>query len=163
MQTAQLIASLEEHQTGILANMRRAEAVIACPEAFDMAQVARLRWELLRLLSGYQMFKHRQIFDVLIHAGSFEQRPVAARMKADCEALGEEVKRFITQRSAAGAGETVEVYRADVRRFITRLREHLSYERAAAIALLTPVDGVHVAIPPRAASSHRPDRPTPIG
>ncbi|MGP7795687.1 hypothetical protein [Sphingomonas sp. CLY1604] len=162
MKDQQQVDRLLEHQAGIRANMDRAARLLAIGGAPDMAGLARLRWELVRLLAAYQMFKHREIFDPHIAGGSADRARTARALKVDCLALGEEVRRFVARHSS-GAVESPEVYRAEALAFIARMRGHLDYERRAAAALLACDAPGRPIIPPPPGWSLRRDRPTPAG
>lgn len=162
MTDQQRVDRLLEHQAGIRANMDRAARLLAIGGTPDMAALARLRWELVRLLAAYQMFKHREIFDPHIAGGAADRVRTARALKADCLALGEEVRRFVTQHSS-GAVESPDVYRAEALAFIARLRGHLDYEQSASAALLGCDPRARRFIPPPPGWSLHPDRPTPAG
>lgn len=153
-----LATQLRDHQRVILANIDRAKRLLRAADAPDPAEIARLRWELIRLLTAYRIFKHREIFDPLIARGSSAQMSCAQRMKADCIRLETEVRDFVARRSRFSAQETVEQFRADVFRFLTGIAQHLEGEERAATALLGPITAgtpLRAALPARRAEPQR--------
>ncbi|MBI0473807.1 hypothetical protein D9601_00320 [Sphingomonas sp. MA1305] len=150
-----LVARLREHQAAILANTNRARQALA-EGVPDDALLARLRWEMVRLMSAYQYFKHREVFDVLIADGNNNEARIARRLKAECISLGEEVRRFVADRSGTQSA-SAQAQRGQILAFIDRIWEHMDYERRAVIAILDPADGeaAHVIPPPAVEAAQR--------
>lgn len=135
------IARLREHQAAILANFEATRQLLRAEMPEDPRGLARLRGELVRLLSGYQYFKHHEIFDRLIADGPSENARIGRRLKAECISLGEEVRLHVARWNAVGAEESWTDYRPVVAAFIEQIIAHMDYELRAAIAVLTPDEG----------------------
>lgn len=140
-----LVARLHDHQTAILASTERARRTLA-EEAPDPVVLARLRWEMVRLMTAYQFFKHREVFDVLIANGSDDEARIARRLKADCISLGEDVRRYVAYRNSADQTGTWAQQREQGLSFVGRIRQHLDHERRAMIALLGRNEGERASI-----------------
>ena len=89
-----LLQRLHEHQESALSIMRGAEASLRGPGR-DVAALARARWALMRTLTAYQIFKHREVFDPAIGGPVLGDAQRAARMKRACMAMGEDFKGYV--------------------------------------------------------------------
>lgn len=111
----------------------RQEPKLAQPE------IAQIRWQLLRVLREYQLFKHNEIFDPLIAANRTELAMMAKRLKAACIAAGEAYQAHTIRWTEQGALESWTEYQQAVLKIVERVEEHLRSERMAVTALLAGV------------------------
>lgn len=97
--------------------------------------LAHLRWQLLRLLREYQLFKHGEIFDPLLRAGDENRRAQAASLKSRCIAMAAVVSEHSRRWTVAGTLDHDD-YPDEARALIFRIGAHLVQERAGVEHLL---------------------------
>lgn len=107
MDSQRVIKHLEEQQARITMLLHGARDLLASGHP-----TAVLRWQLVRALREYQLFKHREIFDPLAGSLNPQLADLACGMKmrciATCNAYGDHVQRWsngaaVGKRSAARA------------------------------------------------------------
>ena len=131
-----LLTRLGDHQQSALALMRGAEAMLRDP-ARDAAALARARWALMRVLTAYQLFKHREIFDPAVGGTVLGDAQRAARMKRACTQVGEEFRRYVATWSRTDVAAAWDSYQPAALAMIERLRDHFAREKAEVEALLS--------------------------
>ena len=131
-----LVERLVEHQRTIAAIAERALPLLAVDSQPDPMALSRLRWELVRAMTAYQHFKHREIFDPAIKRGTGHLQHMAEVMKTDCVALGDEFTRYVQHWSSVGTADRWHEYRQDALAMSTRLRRHVEREGQAISAML---------------------------
>jgi len=153
METPRLIAELARHHDAVAAHLSGTRKLLALSPELALPQIARRRWELIRLLRGYQLFKHVELFDPLIRRRG-PTASLAADMKARCVVLGEEVTAHIRRWSSSDAIGAWRQYVVEEAAMIERLRGHLRREREEAQRLApaaaTPGASTRAAPPPAA-------------
>ena len=128
---------LHEHQGEILALMRTAEPMLTDPLARDVPGLARARWALMRALTAYQMFKHREIFDPLIAKAAPGEAHRLLRMKRACLDLGDVFRAYVQRWSACDVEGRWAEYQPAALAMMARLRTHIAREREEVTALLS--------------------------
>jgi len=130
---------LDAYQNRIYALIETAQGLL--PLTSDAAQpgLAHLRWQLLRLLREYQLFKHNEIFNPLMESSQPDLVAMATRLKASCIASGEEYRLHTTRWSGRGATEDWSGYQQATSDIIEGLYRHLQAERADVQILLSKV------------------------
>ncbi|MBV9842841.1 MAG: hypothetical protein JOY99_15110 [Sphingomonadaceae bacterium] len=123
------------YQDRIEALLARAEMALAARGKLDAGEIGHIRWELARLLSEYQIFKHVRLFDPLIAQGG-PRSAAAAAMKESCVAVGEAFRAHVLKWGAAAILDRPAAYRAATMVEIARLRTHLKRERDGVRTLL---------------------------
>lgn len=137
MRVGDAIQRLEAYQTRIDAVLTRTgRALDVTPR--DPVALAHLRWELLRLLREYQLFKHGELFEPLLRGGDAGRRMRAATLKDRCLAMAEVVTEHTQRWTVAGTADAGS-YTDEARALLVRLVQHLSEERSGVAHLL---DGV---------------------
>ena len=136
MKHAALLNRLHQHQEDALAIMRDAEPMLTDPARRDIAQLARARWALMRVLTAYQLFKHGQVFDPTVSGRLLGDAARAARMKEACAAMGEAFRDHVTRWSSSDVAGEWEVYRPAALGMIAKLRAHITRERSEITTLL---------------------------
>lgn len=131
-----MFRQLQAHQDRISAIVASKEAILHAPGAPDTAALARLRWELVRALSAYRLFKHTQLFDRLATRGSPAQAALAAEMKAACAVMEEDLRAYVRQWSGVAVTDAWASYRPAALAMMRRLGDHLARERGEAMRLL---------------------------
>ena len=134
-----MLAALDDHQAKIVAIVRRGDALLAVDARPDPALLSQKRWELTRLLSAYQAFKHHQLFDPVVRTGPPARARVASQMKAECIALGEEYRAHVARCTNLDIVAHWESYRPAVARLLARLEAHMSRERWVVSSILLPM------------------------
>ena len=108
-----------------------------CADALDPAMVSSARWRFVRVLTGYQVFKHQQIFDPVVQHGSMLDADAARQLKAECILISEAFRSYIAKWSTSGITDREAEYRRDAEGMILRVRTHIARERRGIEALLT--------------------------
>lgn len=135
MDRARALAALGEHQSTIAALLRQSRERLDLDQAANAASLAALRWQLMRALRAYQLFKHRVIFDPAAKSGNAAEALRAAAMKERCLAIGEvfteHVKRWSDGRAIAAWPD----YVAAASTLVDQIADHLERESAEVRAL----------------------------
>lgn len=127
--------ALDDHQQRLLAKLGENDALLRAAEP-DSHALGCVRWQLVRLLREYQLFKHRRIFDPAIRSGVTLARAQAETMKAECIAAGEAIARFVLTWSAVEGPVDWSAYRLAALDLHLAIRRHVVRERRGVIALL---------------------------
>lgn len=135
METPRLIAELARHHDAVLAHLNVTRRLLALPAQTAQPQLARRRWELIRILRAYQLFKHGELFDPLIRRGG-PAAPLARAMKDRCSSLGDAVAAHIRLWSTTGATVAWGDYVAAETAMVDRLLGHLRRESEEARRLV---------------------------
>ena len=154
---------LNDHQNGIVALLDEKEPLVVADARHDVATLARARWALMRALTAYAMFKHREIFDPLIAKARPADAHKLLRMKRACLELGDEFRAYVQKWSAADVQTHWTEYRPAACAMIARIRAHLARERADVAALQPRRAARPHRLPPPAIPPPRPGRPIPAG
>jgi len=146
METPRLIAELTRHHEAVLAHLAETRRVLRLPPDEALPLLTRRRWALVRLLRGYQLFKHVELFDPLIRRGG-APGAAAAAMKARCVLVGDKVSAHIR----SGSSADVRGYLAAETAVIDLLQAHVAREGEEARRLV-PAASAPAASPVRAAA-----------
>lgn len=130
---------LGEHQRTIAALLDEADSVFEGSDPLSSDALAHLRWQLVRRLRTYQLFKHIELFDPIMAAGDAERARSAGEMKARCLTAGNAYNDHVRKWTVLGMGVDPLRYRAEGQTIVARLREHLRREAADAKVLLERV------------------------
>ena len=131
-----LLARLDQHQAKTLAIISRGDVLLAADAIPDPGLLDQSRTELTDVLSAYQMFKHRELFDPIIQDGPLDKARLAGQMKAECIALGEEYGAHVARCANLDIPAHWDSYRPAVLRLLARIRTHIMRERWIAASLL---------------------------
>lgn len=142
MDTRRALALLEDHQAALLSLIGGAHAMLDLSPEDARLELARLRWEALRRLRAYQIFKHGEIFDPLLASGSVDQRRAAGRMKERCLAMGERFVRYVNRWGIDDAAAEWDEYRIAVRLMTDALMKHIAEERRDVPQLLVDTGSI---------------------
>jgi hypothetical protein len=141
-----LLERLHGFQDRALAIVEHTEAILRSGSAANAIELGHARWELTRVLTAYQMFMHRELFQPVIDGGRADRARIAIGLKADCIAIGEDFRHYVAKWSAVGITDRWAEYKAAALAIITRLRRHIARERwAAEQLLLAPSSGLSAA------------------
>jgi hypothetical protein len=141
MPTQRLLAIFDDHHHRATAIMAAQRTLLASGSAPDPAAHARHRWELLRVLVEFQLFKHRDVFDPLIRQGDPRTAPRAQLLKTECAALGAEVRAFVVRWSDGSVEADWERFRTASLALIAMVERGLAEQRRTLATM--------VAVPPR--------------
>ena len=98
--------------------------------------MAKARWAAVRQLREYQVFKHTEIFDVVVRSGNAIQAAQARQLAARCIATGEAFQAHVTRWGSQDVVAQWALYQPAVTAMIARLRRSLASEQVAIAALL---------------------------
>lgn len=129
------LVRLDEHQSAILTLLRDEEAMLT-DERRDVAGLARARWTMMRALTAYQLFKHREIFDPAIAGKVLRDGLKAERMKAACIAIGDDFRDHVQRWSGSDVAGDWSRYQPAALTMVKRLRAHVARERVDVASLL---------------------------
>lgn len=133
------LAQLDAYQLRVQELTQASRQFIRRDAAAAQPDLAHTRWQLLRVLREYQLFKHNEVFDPLIAASRPELVAMASRLKAACMRAAEDYRLHTLHWSEHGAADRWEEYQAAVLSIAERIDEHLETERAAIALLLSNV------------------------
>lgn len=135
------IEQLVAHQDGVLVIINRILALLTDPLG-DCAAIGRHRWELVRTIRAYQLFKHWRIFDPAIASGVRWQVERGTAMKRACIETGEDFKAHVLAWSSTDVAAHWQDYRQDMLLWSQRLIRHMEVERQDGTILLQAVPAV---------------------
>lgn len=137
-----ILAEFQRHQSLVITLLAAVEPVLNTPKHLrELATVKDRRPEMQRILTEYQVYKHNGIFDPIIVQCDRERSDLARTLKADCIALDIEYGRFAKRWTGRNASDHWPEYRLSALRMIRIIREHLTMEREAVIAILQDGSG----------------------
>lgn len=139
MDSQRAIKQLEEQQARITMLLHAARDLLASGQPGSGTALAALRWQLMRALREYQLFKHREIFDPLAGSSDPQLADLARGMKTRCIATGDAYGDHVQRWSNGAAVTAWEQYTAEARAIVTKVRLHLDREHAEASSLLAAV------------------------
>lgn len=138
-----ILAEFQRYQSLVLTLLAAVEPVLNTPRHLrDLAAVKDRRPEMQGILTKYQVFKHRNIFDPTIAEGILARAELATTLKADCIALDVEYARFVKRWTGRDASDHWPEYRLSAIRMIRVIRQHLTVEHDSVVALLKE-DNLH--------------------
>lgn len=137
MLTQRLLDIFDGHHRRATAIMAAQRALLARGSVPDPAAQARHRWELLRVLVEFQIFKHRDIFDPVIKQGDPRMAPRARILKAECAELGSEVRAFVAAWSDGSVDRDWDRFRAATLALIAKVERGLAGQRQALATMVT--------------------------
>jgi hypothetical protein len=133
-----ILSELEAHQAKALAIIARGDVLLAPDAVPQPPLLCRARWELTRVLSGYQAFKHHRLFDPIIRTGPPDKARIAQQMKAECLALGEDFRAHVERCTNLDIAAHWDSYRPAVVKLLARVKMHLVRERWVTERMLLP-------------------------
>ncbi len=136
MPTQRLLDIFDDHHRRAAAIMAVQRALLVSGSRTDPATHARHRWELLRALVEFQIFKHRDIFDPMIRQGNPRTAPRAQAMKTECAALGAEVRAFVARWSDGSVDTDRERFRIATLALIAKVERGLADQRRALATMI---------------------------
>lgn len=137
-----VLATLSSYQAQIRALLDQAEAILTLPTSELAEQAAQLRWQLLRVLRAYQIFKHAEIFDPLLRDATPSRARLAADMKARCTAIGEAYIGHTQEWTLSRSGGDWDLYRQRATIMLAQIADHLSSEARNSGILLRGIDRI---------------------
>jgi hypothetical protein len=124
-----MLATLGKYQDQMWSITLESEAQLAQPDPQDAGDIARLRLEMARVMTAYQLFVHREVFEPLIRAGSPAEVNQARAMKSECILIAEEFRAFVHLWTAVDIVARWADYRAAGMEFSRRIRAHIEHVR----------------------------------
>lgn len=136
MHTEHVIAHLQQHQREIEASLREGQALLADGNALQLKAIALVRWQLMRALRAYQLFKHTEIFNPIIASGAPSRAREAEELKQRCIVIGEAYREHVQRWSLSGPAHSWPDYLKETQEIIRRIRAHLDQETLGVAALI---------------------------
>jgi hypothetical protein len=155
-----MLATLGRYQDQMWTITQETETLLNRIEPQDASELTRLRLELARVMTAYQLFVHREVFEPLIRTGTPAEAGHARAMKIECIMIAEEFRAFAQLWAQVDIGPRWKDYRVAGLDFARRIRAHIEHVRAAApsylegrrpAGLMPPVDRIISPIGRRAA------------
>jgi hypothetical protein len=130
------IDALKGHHELIRADIEDAKREFARNDASSAKALALIRWELMRHLRAYQLYKHSRIFDPLIASSSPSRSGAAADLKSRCMELSSAYETHVKRWSLAGPAGAWDQYVAEAMAMSVRIERHLALEHREVSRLL---------------------------
>lgn len=118
---------MREYHARLQILLDRSSAAVS-ENAVKNVELAGLRWQLVRLLREYQLFKHVEVFDPLIKSNGSSQCANARDMKERCEIIGDQYNGFIKAWNLGDNGPSSADYRAAATKVLAAVRRHVASE-----------------------------------
>lgn len=139
MRSEQALTRLQEHQSRAAEILGRAQAALAGSQDVESARLAQMRWELMRVLRDYQLFKHTEIFNPVIQTGTPAEAKTAAQLKDRCVGIAALYADHARKWTLMGAVDAWPHYRTEALRMIRDLEAHMAAELRDTGALLSGI------------------------
>jgi hypothetical protein len=122
------IDALKGHHQLILTDIGDAKRELARNDASSAKALALIRWELMRHLRAYQLYKHTRIFDPLIASSSPSRSGAAADLKSRCIELSSAYEAHVKRWSLTGPAGAWDRYVTEAMAMSARIERHLALE-----------------------------------
>jgi len=131
-----ILTRLQSYHDDIISRIAASVAVIEADNLSSLSSLSARRWQMVRLLREYQIFKHSRIFDPAIAKGSPSEIAAAQEMKINCIAMGNAFTAYVKIWSSGLITTRWEDYRTAMIEMSTLLTRHVKSERHNVEALL---------------------------
>ena len=132
-----ILSRLQIYHDDIVARIAASVAVIEADNLSSLSILSARRWQMVRLLREYQIFKHSRIFDPAIANGSPSEVAAARGMKINCIAMGNAFSSYVKLWSSGLITTSWEDYRIAMIEMSAVLTRHVKSERRNVEALLS--------------------------
>lgn len=102
----------------------------------DLATLNSRRQTMVQVLTSYQMFVHRELFEPLLANGSASQISQVKLIKAECVALVEAFRAFFREWMGDAVVRQWDIYKQAARGMMDRIKRHIAEVRQ--ITMLEP-------------------------
>ncbi|GAA0444690.1 MULTISPECIES: hypothetical protein [Sphingomonas] len=134
-----MLQRLQDHHGWMLALLKEGDPLLRDPQLRPSAAfLATRRSAMGRLLTSYQQFIHREVFDPIIAGGNARDAALARAMKIDCIELTESFRAFQRRWIAEDAVERWDEYHPAAVRMVERLQRHIADVAAMAREVSLP-------------------------
>jgi hypothetical protein len=140
MNGTRAIELLGEHQRKVRELLRQTHEVLTPGQPETFAAVATLRWQIMRALRAYQLFKHHEIFDPLVTSGNAPTKAAATVLKEQCLAIGKDYAGFVERWSSGAATADWTRYATEAKKVVRRIDQHLINEQDKVRLLIGNID-----------------------
>jgi len=134
------LARLQEHQAQVARVLAEARPLLRDEDASHLKALALARWQLLRVLREYQLFKHSEIFDPMIAAGAVGRADTARRLKGRCLDIAAAFAAYVQRWSLTGPARDWTAYTAEALAMADRIDRFMMEELVEVRALLAGVE-----------------------
>jgi hypothetical protein len=114
----------------------RSEEHLASMSPVGVEELAKARTEQARIITSYQLFVHREVFEPIVAAGSPADVARVKALKTECIVLAEEFRVFARSWSFDEVMADWPTYRSAALGFVDRIRRHASNVRRTAPSYL---------------------------
>jgi hypothetical protein len=108
--------------------MQQASSLLDSDGSADATTLAMLRWQYVRLLTEFDTFKHREIFEPALRSASPDKVALASQLQAHCVEMGQAFRAYVLEWSAVDKHAHWDRYHAAAITIIKRLQEHFDRE-----------------------------------
>lgn len=136
LERAKLLDLLQGHHRELGSALNEAEAAHHSLDPARAKTLALIRWQLMRRLRSYQLFKDSELFGPICRGSEMENAKSAWAMKARSTAIGVAFSTHVQKWSACGIESSWAEYEEEAEALIELIRQHLSREAAEAETLL---------------------------
>jgi hypothetical protein len=131
-----MLNTLDEFLNRMTAITVRAEEHLASITPVGIAELTKARGEQSRIITSYQLFVHREVFEPMIASADVADKQRVRTLKAECIVLAEDYRTFARSWTAEDVASNWASYRAAALDFVSRIRQHAANVRATAPAFL---------------------------
>jgi hypothetical protein len=128
MDRPDLFARYDSYRSQCVAHMQQASAVLEGAGAADAATLAMLRWQYVRLLTEFDAFKQREIFEPALRSASPDKAALASELQAECTAIGQAFRAYVLEWSAVDKHAQWHLYYPAAKAIIERIEKHFDEE-----------------------------------
>jgi hypothetical protein len=143
--------TLDTYHDRMDAILTSAEALLRADDKSALVTLTRSRFDMAHLLSAYQLFIHREVFEPSIAAGTADEVARAKALKVECIMLADAFRTYVKHWSVTEIESVWPEYRRAAGDMLRRLRAHLERSRSDAPGLLASARARAAARPIRAA------------
>lgn len=133
-------AALATYHEQMTAAVERGEALLkAGPPGVNVAELSPIRLQMAQIITSYQLFVHREVFEPLIRSGNAGWAEKARALKTDCILLAEDFRAFVRVWATKDAVAHWDEYRPAAAAILGRIRAHIAAVRGSELPRLAQV------------------------
>jgi len=131
-----MLNTLDEFLNRMTAITAQSEEHLASITPVGIAELTKARSEQSRIITSYQLFVHREVFEPMIASSDVADKQRVRMLKAECIVLAEDFRAFARSWTAEDVAGNWTSYRAAALDFVSRIRRHAANVRATAPTFL---------------------------
>lgn len=114
----------------------RAEEHLASISPVCVADLGKARAEQARIITSYQLFVHREVFEPLMKAGTPAEVARVKQLKTECIMLAEDFRAYTRAWTIDAVAKDWPTYRISALEFVARIKQHAANVKETAPAYL---------------------------